>query len=114
MSARLVGVLAVLVTSGCPSGTLAPSLDVVHAPLVDRLPGDTTLWDALNLQAALRVGGLREHERYAPEMISIVKRNNCGKALDIARTARDMLGGNGIQMGYAVMRHAQNLESVNT
>ena len=50
----------------------------------------------------------------APEMISIVKRNNCGKALDIARQARDMHGGNGIQIGYHVMRHAQNLETVNT
>ena len=50
----------------------------------------------------------------APEMISLVKRNNCGKALDIARTARDMHGGNGIQIEYHVMRHAQNLETVNT
>jgi glutaryl-CoA dehydrogenase len=52
--------------------------------------------------------------RFAPEMISIVKRNNCGKALDIARMARDMHGGNGIQAEYHVMRHAQNLETVNT
>ena len=52
--------------------------------------------------------------KMAPEMISIVKRNNCGKALDIARMARDMHGGNGIQIGYHVMRHAQNLETVNT
>ena len=50
----------------------------------------------------------------APEMISIVKRNNCGKALDIARVARDMHGGNGIQIEYHVMRHAANLETVNT
>jgi glutaryl-CoA dehydrogenase len=50
----------------------------------------------------------------APEMISLIKRNNCGKALDIARVARDMHGGNGIMGAYHVMRHAQNLETVNT
>jgi len=69
---------------------------------------------ALGLQGALRVGRLMDEDRMAPEMISIVKRNNCGKALDIARQARDMHGGNGIQIGYHVMRHAQNLETVNT
>jgi glutaryl-CoA dehydrogenase len=52
--------------------------------------------------------------KMAPEMISIVKRNNCGKALDIARVARDMHGGNGISAEFQVMRHAQNLETVNT
>ncbi|TPK98763.1 acyl-CoA dehydrogenase [Mesorhizobium sp. B2-4-12] len=69
---------------------------------------------ALGLQASLRVGRLLDGGKMAPEMISIVKRNNCGKALDIARQARDMHGGNGIQIGYHVMRHAQNLETVNT
>jgi glutaryl-CoA dehydrogenase len=69
---------------------------------------------ALGLQGSLRVGRLMDEGRFAPEMISIVKRNNCGKALDIARVARDMHGGNGIQIGYQVMRHAQNLETVNT
>ncbi|MBD9638840.1 acyl-CoA dehydrogenase [Ensifer sp. ENS07] len=69
---------------------------------------------ALGLQASLRVGRLMDEHRFAPEMISIVKRNNCGKALDIARHARDMHGGNGIQIEYHVMRHAQNLETVNT
>ncbi|MBZ9964546.1 acyl-CoA dehydrogenase [Mesorhizobium sp. BR1-1-2] len=69
---------------------------------------------ALGLQASLRVGRLLDDGKMAPEMISIVKRNNCGKALDIARQARDMHGGNGIQIGYHVMRHAQNLETVNT
>ena len=68
----------------------------------------------LGLQASLRVGRLMEEGRFAPEMISLIKRNNCGKALDIARQARDMHGGNGIQIGYHVMRHAQNLETVNT
>ncbi|MFZ2871566.1 acyl-CoA dehydrogenase [Zavarzinia sp.] len=69
---------------------------------------------ALGLQASLRVGRLFDAGKLAPEMVSIVKRNNCGKALDIARMARDMHGGNGIQIGYHVMRHAQNLETVNT
>ena len=69
---------------------------------------------ALGLQAALRVGRLMDEGRAEPEMISLIKRNNCGKALDIARTARDMHGGNGIQIEYHVMRHAQNLETVNT
>ncbi len=69
---------------------------------------------ALGLQASLRVGRLMDEHKFAPEMISMVKRNNCGKALDIARQARDMHGGNGIQIGYHVMRHAANLETVNT
>jgi glutaryl-CoA dehydrogenase len=69
---------------------------------------------ALGLQASMRVGRLMEAGKLAPEMISIIKRNNCGKALEIARMARDMHGGNGIQSAYHVMRHAQNLETVNT
>ncbi len=69
---------------------------------------------ALGLQASLRVGRLMDEHKFAPEMISLVKRNNCGKALDIARQARDMHGDNGIQVEYHVMRHAQNLETVNT
>ncbi|WP_201404331.1 acyl-CoA dehydrogenase [Kaistia sp. 32K] len=69
---------------------------------------------ALGLQASLRVGRLFDEGQAAPEMVSLVKRNNCGKALDIARQARDMHGGNGIQIEYHVMRHAQNLETVNT
>jgi glutaryl-CoA dehydrogenase len=69
---------------------------------------------ALGLQASLRVGRLLDEGNYAPEMISIVKRNNVGKALDIARMARDMHGGNGISGEYQVMRHAMNLETVNT
>ena len=69
---------------------------------------------ALGLQGSLRVGRLMDEGKFAPEMISLVKRNNCGKALDIARMARDMHGGNGIQIEYQVMRHAQNLETVNT
>ncbi|RMD91647.1 MAG: acyl-CoA dehydrogenase [Alphaproteobacteria bacterium] len=69
---------------------------------------------ALGLQAALRVGRLMEEGRAAPEMISLIKRNNCGKALDIARMARDMHGGNGISEEFQVMRHLCNLETVNT
>lgn len=69
---------------------------------------------SLGLQASLRVGRLMDEGRFAPEMISIVKRNNCGKALDIARMARDMHGGNGISEEYQVMRHMVNLETVNT
>lgn len=69
---------------------------------------------AFGLQGSLRVGRLMDQHKFAPEMISMVKRNNCGKALDIARQARDMHGGNGIHIEYHVMRHAQNLESVNT
>ncbi|MGD9810758.1 MAG: acyl-CoA dehydrogenase [Sphingobium sp.] len=69
---------------------------------------------ALGLQASLRVGRLFDEGRVAPEMISIIKRNNCGKALDIARAARDMHGGNGISEEFQVMRHMCNLETVNT
>ena len=69
---------------------------------------------ALGLQAALRVGRMLDEGTAAPEAISLIKRNNCGKALDIARAARDMHGGNGIMGEYGVIRHAQNLETVNT
>jgi len=68
----------------------------------------------LGLQAALRVGRLMDEDAAAPEMISLIKRNNCGKALDIARVARDMHGGNGISDEYHVIRHVMNLEAVNT
>ncbi|MGI8706215.1 MAG: acyl-CoA dehydrogenase [Sphingomicrobium sp.] len=69
---------------------------------------------ALGLQAALRVGRRLEAGELIPETISLLKRNNCGKALDIARIARDMHGGNGITAEFQVMRHAANLETVNT
>jgi glutaryl-CoA dehydrogenase len=69
---------------------------------------------SLGLHAALRVGRLMDQAAAAPEMISIIKRNNCGKALDIARMARDMHGGNGISEEFQVMRHMVNLETVNT
>jgi glutaryl-CoA dehydrogenase len=69
---------------------------------------------ALGLQASLQVGRLMDDHAFAPEMVSIVKRNNVGKALDIARVARDMHGGNGISIEYQVIRHMVNLETVNT
>ncbi|MEO1731447.1 MAG: acyl-CoA dehydrogenase [Pseudomonadota bacterium] len=69
---------------------------------------------ALGLQASLRVGRLIDEHRFSPDMISVIKRNNVGKALDIARQARDMHGGNGISEEYQVIRHAVNLETVNT
>ncbi|NWF63146.1 MAG: acyl-CoA dehydrogenase [Chloroflexi bacterium] len=68
----------------------------------------------LGLQGALRVGRLIDEDKAAPEMISLVKRNSCGKALDIARMSRDMHGGNGISDEYHVIRHVMNLEAVNT
>ncbi|HUP77669.1 MAG TPA: acyl-CoA dehydrogenase, partial [Pirellula sp.] len=68
----------------------------------------------LGLLAALRVGRLLDENKMAPEMISLIKRNNCAKALHIARMARDMHGANGIHEEYHVMRHSQNLETVNT
>jgi glutaryl-CoA dehydrogenase len=69
---------------------------------------------ALGLQAALRVGRLMDEGLATPEMVSLIKRNSCGKALDVARTSRDMHGGNGIADEYHVIRHVMNLEAVNT
>ncbi|MDB5589501.1 acyl-CoA dehydrogenase [Enterovirga sp.] len=87
---------------------------LAQTQLVQKKLADMETEIALGLQASLRVGRLFDEGRMSPEMISIVKRNNCGKALDIARVARDMHGGNGIMGEYHVMRHAQNLETVNT
>jgi glutaryl-CoA dehydrogenase len=82
--------------------------------LVQKKLADMQTEITLGLHAALRAGRLFDEGRLAPEAISLIKRNNCGKALDIARVARDMHGGNGIQIEYPVMRHAANLETVNT
>jgi glutaryl-CoA dehydrogenase len=82
--------------------------------LIQKKLADMETEIALGLQAALRLGRLFDEGKLAPEAISMVKRNNCGKALDIARAARDMHGGNGISAEFHVMRHAANLESVNT
>jgi glutaryl-CoA dehydrogenase len=87
---------------------------LAQTQLVQKKLADMMTEITLGLHASLRVGRLFDEGRLAPEMISLVKRNNCGKALDIARIARDMHGGNGIQEEYHVMRHAQNLETVNT
>src|SRR6202795_4747403 len=89
-----------------------PPLAATH--LVQKNLADMQTEIALGLQASLRVGRLMDEGKMAPEMISIVKRNNCGKSLDIARVSRDMHGGNGIQIEYHVMRHTANLETVNT
>ncbi len=82
--------------------------------LIQRKLADMQTEIALGLQAALRVGRLFDEGAVTPEMISLIKRNNCGKALDIARAARDMHGGNGIADEYHVIRHVMNLEAVNT
>jgi len=82
--------------------------------LVQKKLADMQTEIALGLQGALRLGRLMDEHRAAPEMISMMKRNNCGKALDIARTSRDMHGGNGISDEYGVIRHLMNLEAVNT
>ena len=82
--------------------------------LIQKKLADMLTEISLGLQASLQVGRLMDSGQMAPEMISVVKRNNCGKALDVARAARDMHGGNGISSEFQVMRHAQNLETVNT
>jgi glutaryl-CoA dehydrogenase len=82
--------------------------------LVQKKLADMLTEITLGLQAVLRVGRLLDEGRATPEMVSIVKRNSCGKALEIARTARDMHGGNGIADEYHVIRHVLNLEAVNT
>jgi glutaryl-CoA dehydrogenase len=82
--------------------------------LIQKKLADMQTEITLGLTAALRLGRLKDENRAAPEAISLMKRNNCGKALDIARTARDMLGGNGIADEYHVIRHVMNLEAVNT
>jgi glutaryl-CoA dehydrogenase len=82
--------------------------------LIQKKLADMQTEIALGLQACLRVGRLMDEGRAAPEMISLIKRNSCGKSLDIARAARDMHGGNGISDEYHVIRHVLNLEAVNT
>ncbi|MDG1062760.1 MAG: acyl-CoA dehydrogenase [SAR86 cluster bacterium] len=82
--------------------------------LVQKKLADMQTEITLGLQAALRVGRLIDDEQMIPEMISLIKRNNCGKALEVARLARDMHGGNGVIDEYHVIRHSMNLEAVNT
>jgi len=87
---------------------------LAQTQLYQRKLADMQTEIALGLQASLRVGRLLDQAQGAPEMISVIKRNNCGKALDIARMARDMHGGNGISLEFQVVRHMVNLETVNT
>ena len=82
--------------------------------LIQKKLADMQTEITLGLVSAHRLGQLKNEDRAAPEAISLMKRNNCGKALDIARTCRDMLGGNGIADEYQVVRHMMNLEAVNT
>lgn len=82
--------------------------------LIQKKLADMQTEITLGLHGAYRLGRLKDEDRAAPEAISLMKRNNCGKALEIARTARDMLGGNGIADEYHVVRHMMNLEAVNT
>ncbi len=82
--------------------------------LIQKKLADMQTEIALGLQAALRVGRMMDEGTAAPEAISLIKRNACGKALDIARASRDMHGGNGISDEYHVIRHVMNLEAVNT
>lgn len=87
---------------------------LAQTQLIQKKLADMQTEITLGLHAVLRVGRLMDEGKAAPEMISMLKRNNCGKALDIARQARDMHGGNGIADEYHVIRHVMNLESVNT
>ncbi|XP_022661603.1 glutaryl-CoA dehydrogenase, mitochondrial-like isoform X1 [Varroa jacobsoni] len=82
--------------------------------LIQKKLADMLTEISIGYQACLRVGRLFDDKKINPEMISIIKRNSCGKALDVARQARDMLGGNGISDEYHIIRHVMNLEAVNT
>lgn len=82
--------------------------------LIQKKLADMLTEISLGLQGCVQVGRLKDKNQMTPEMISILKRNSCGKALEIARTARDMLGGNGVSDEYHVIRHVMNLEAVNT
>jgi glutaryl-CoA dehydrogenase len=82
--------------------------------LIQKKLADMQTEIAIALQAVLRLGRLMDQGRATPELVSLCKRNSCGKALEIARTARDMHGGNGVADEYHVIRHVMNLEAVNT
>ncbi len=87
---------------------------LAQTQLIQKKLADMQTEITIGLQACLRVGRLMDEHQAAPEMVSLIKRNSCGKALDIARMARDMHGGNGIHDEYHVIRHMINLETVNT
>jgi glutaryl-CoA dehydrogenase len=82
--------------------------------LIQKKLADAVTEIALGYQAALQVSRLKDSDEWAPEMVSLIKRNSCGKALAIVRECRDMLGGNGVSDEYHIIRHLINLESVNT
>ena len=82
--------------------------------LIQKKLADMQTEITLGLQGCLRLGRMKDEGSAAPEITSMLKRNSCGKALDIARLARDMMGGNGISDEFHVIRHAMNLEAVNT
>lgn len=82
--------------------------------LIQKKLADALTEISLALQACHQVGRLKDNNLASPEMVSLVKRNSCGKSLEIARVARDMLGGNGISDEYHIIRHVMNLEAVNT
>merc|ERR1712216_597972 len=87
---------------------------LAHFQLVQKKFAEMNTEISLGMMAALQVGRLKDEGKLAPEMISMIKRNNCMKMLNIAREARDMLGGNGIVDEYHIIRHVMNLETVNT
>ena len=87
---------------------------LAQTQLIQKKLADMMTEIGLGLQGALRLGRLFDEGRAPAELISLMKRNNCGKALDIARVARDMHGGNGVSDEYGVIRHVMNLEAVNT
>ncbi|XP_065834500.1 glutaryl-CoA dehydrogenase, mitochondrial-like [Oscarella lobularis] len=89
-------------------------LPLASYQLIQKKMADMLTEISIGLQACLQVGRLRDEQRVEPEMISMVKRNSCGKSLEIARMARDMLGGNGVSDEYHIIRHVMNLEAVNT
>ncbi len=87
---------------------------LAHTQLIQKKLADMQTEITLGLQGALQLGRLMDSGQWAPEMVSLMKRNNCGKAIEIARQARDMHGGNGVSDEYHVIRHVMNLEAVNT
>ena len=87
---------------------------LAQTQLIQKKLADMQTEITLGLQGALQLGRLMDSGQWAPEMVSLMKRNNCGKAIDIARQARDMHGGNGVSDEYHVIRHVMNLEAVNT
>lgn len=87
---------------------------LAQTQLIQKKFADMATEISLALLACLQVGRLKDQNKAVPEMISLIKRNSCGKALDIARQCRDILGGNGISDEYHIIRHVMNLEAVNT